>query len=122
MKHSWKRSALTAFIVLALCLAVWFWDSHRKVDISLRTQIDVQNVQNATSLHMSFIDKDENTANQVTASLLGSHGVTYQNIALRPGTYKIQAVVEYKGSDNLYIEKTIEIPSQDAEISMILRR
>ncbi|MFA5623882.1 MAG: hypothetical protein WC966_02335 [Bradymonadales bacterium] len=122
MKRSWRRSALTVIVVFGLCLAVWFWDSQRKVDIRLRTQVMTQGAEEGEKLHLSFIDKDESTAAQSTVSMLGAHGVNYQNLALKPGNYKVRAVFEKKDGQNSYFEQGFEVPAQDAEISLFLRK
>jgi len=113
---------MPSFIILGICLLMWLWGNHRKVDIDLLLAIQLDGVQAPRHLALTIYDSEQSPALELDLTLAPTTATASRRISLRPGHYTLRGIVTDTGGQNHIVQQTILVPDQNATMEIFLRR
>jgi len=113
---------MPSFIILGICLLMWLWGNHRKVDIDLMLAIQLDGVQAPQHLVLTLYDSKQSPALELDLALSPAAATASRRISLRPGHYSLRGIVTDASGQNHIVQQTILVPDQSATMEVFLRR
>ena len=119
-KDHWRRSIRSISFVVGVCLLVWLWGNHRKVDVDFQFLVQVQS-QSPNSMALTFYDDAHKVAQELSLPVAPENGTASYRLSLRPGKYTIHGIVHASDGQKHVVEQMIIIPNDDATMTVYLR-
>ena len=119
-KDHWRRSIRSIIFVVGVCLLVWLWGNHRKVDVDFQFLVQVSS-PSPNSMALTFYDDDHAVTQELSLPVTPEYGTASYRLSLRPGKYTIHGIVRSSDGQKHVVEQMIIVPTDDATMTVYLR-
>ena len=120
-RESLKHSIKPVIIIVLICLFVWIWGNHHKVDVALTMRPEILGSEQPSHIDMTiFEDGTENVAASFSQNIQ-SGSLPVQNLNLAPGNYFMRGIVSTQSGKTHIVTQTIVVPDDSASIEVFLR-
>lgn len=119
-KENLGRSIRSILFVVAVCMIIWFWGNHHKVDVALQFTVEVSSPF-PDAMELTFYDASHAVAHELSLPLTPELGTANHRISLRPGKYTIRGIVHSNDGKKHTVEQHILVPDNDATMVIYLR-
>lgn len=120
-RESLKYSIKPVIVIILVCLFVWMWGSHRKVDISLTLRPEISGSEQPSKIDMTMYKDGTDDVEASFSTQIASDRLAVQQLSLHPGTYFMRGIVSTTSGKTHIVTQTIVVPEDNASIEIYLR-